>query len=304
MISHGTSMNPSTASLRSLALQSSNDNTGRFFGAICLVSILCNLALFISAQAAAWAFVAVNLLSIGSVWLIHERSRRVIRLAPRELAECMLQVQESERQRLSRELHDDIGQMLTAARLQFDHLQRRLPVDCHEPCRRLGETLEETLDKVRDLSAILNPRQLHSLGLEASLRMHLVRNLADNPVRWTLECNQSLNGLPNDMAMAAFRIAQEAVTNMLRHAQASNLVVRLKRLAEGLSLEIHDDGKGFELPGNPVDLGLRGLAGMHERATLQGGTWNLETTPGRGTRISVLLPWPPRSQKRACSDKT
>ncbi|MCZ7019423.1 hypothetical protein OH415_27275, partial [Salmonella enterica] len=84
--------------------------------------------------------------------------------------------------------------------------------------------------KVRDVSAILNPRQLTSLGLEASLRAHLLKTLANTPVHWSLECQQRLTGIPEEMAVAAFRITQEAVTNMLRHAQARNLLVRLQRL--------------------------------------------------------------------------
>lgn len=162
-------------------------------------------------------------------WLAIAPGRALDRHAPQELAHRLLEVQESERQRLSRELHDDIGQLLTAAKLQADWLQRRMPADLQEHCATLRSTLDDTLANVRDVSAILNPRQLASLGLEASLRAHLLRTLENTDVHWSLECRQRLGGIPEDMAIAAFRITQEAVTNILRHARARNLSVRIER---------------------------------------------------------------------------
>ena len=211
----------------------------------------------------------------------------------------MLQVQETERHRLSRELHDDIGQMLTAAKLQSDWLQRRATEDLHPHCAMLNNILDETLAKVRDVSAILNPRQLASLGLEASLRAHLLRTLVDTPVLWSLECHQRLAGIPEEMAVAAFRITQEAVTNMLRHAQAKNLLVRIQRRPDGLALSISDDGLGFSPVANPGQQGQRGMAGMVERANLLGGHLTVESEPGHGTHIQALFPWAPRARERA-----
>jgi signal transduction histidine kinase len=130
-------------------------------------------------------------------------SRKSIKFQPQELADRLLEVQENERHRLSRELHDDIGQLLTAAKLQSEWLKSRLPSDLQEQCSTLCDTLEETLNKVRDVSAILNPR-LTSLGLEASLRAHLLKTLANTSVHWSLDCQQRLNGIPEEMAVAAF----------------------------------------------------------------------------------------------------
>jgi signal transduction histidine kinase len=163
----------------------------------------------------------------------------------------------------------------------------------------LNNILDETLAKVRDVSAILNPRQLTSLGLEASLRAHLLRTLVDTPVLWSLECHQRLAGIPEEMAVAAFRITQEAVTNMLRHAQAKNLLVRIQRRPDGLVLSISDDGLGFSPAANPGRQGQRGMAGMVERATLLGGHLTVESEPGCGTHIQALFPWAPRARERA-----
>ncbi|MCV4271226.1 sensor histidine kinase [Pseudomonas capsici] len=266
---------------------------------LCTGAILGNIGLFLTSDALPLPLFALNLITFVSIWLAQLRTRQLIQLKPQELADRMLEVQESERHRLSRELHDDIGQMLTAAKIQCNWLQRRLPEEAQSHGAQLNAILEETLDKVRDLSSILNPRQLSSLGLEASLRAHLLKTLSDSQVRWSLECQQRLAGIPEEMAVAAFRVTQEAVTNMLRHAHAKNLLVRLQRLPAGLSLFISDDGVGFEPADNPAHAGQRGMAGMAERVALLKGSWSLHSTPGKGTQIDVLFPWAPRTHERA-----
>jgi len=245
----------------------------------------------------------LNLAALAAAGLQRWRSRKSIKFQPQELADRLLQVQENESHRLSRELHDDIGQLLTAAKLQSEWLKRRLPDDLQGQCAVLCNTLNETLAKVRDVSAILNPRQLASLGLEASLRAHLLKTLENTPVHWSLECQQRLTGIPEEMAVAAFRITQEAVPNMLRHAQARNLLVRLQRLPEGLSLLISDDGQGFSPAINPGLEGQRGMAGMSERIDQLGGSLSVSSQPGKGTRIDALFPWAPRALERASSPK-
>lgn len=245
----------------------------------------------------------LNLAALASIWVKYGYSRKSIKFQPQELADRLLEVQENERHRLSRELHDDIGQLLTAAKLQSEWLKRRLPADLQEHCLALSNTLDETLNKVRDVSAILNPRQLASLGLEASLRAHLLKTLENTSVHWSLECKQHLAGIPEEMAVAAFRITQEAVTNMLRHAQARNLLVRLQRQPEGLSLFISDDGQGFSPAANPGEQGQRGMAGMSERIAQLGGTLKVVSQPEQGTQIEALFPWTPRARERASTNK-
>ncbi|MDM9595042.1 sensor histidine kinase [Pseudomonas guariconensis] len=266
---------------------------------LCVGSLLANLTFAVRAlPLPAGLLLLQSIALIGILW--HWRQwARSISLRPAELADRMLKVQEGERQRLSRELHDDIGQSLTAAKLQLDWLQRRIPAELQEHCQTLRKTLESTLSNVRDVSAILNPRQLASLGLEASLRAHLVRTLESSDVHWSLECHQRLGGIDEAVSMAAFRITQEAVTNMLRHAHACNLTISLRRTPAGLSLSIQDDGQGFEPAANPAEAGQRGLAGMLERAAALQGTLSISSQPGQGTRIDALFPWPPRTEERA-----
>lgn len=189
------------ASLKSLIARSvSRSNARRLVLALCLCSLLVSL----------WAYtrsaplprpadtLLLNLATLLVVGLQQWRSRKSIKFQPQELADRLLQVQENERHRLSRELHDDIGQLLTAAKLQSEWLKRRLPEDLQSQCTVLCNTLNETLAKVRDVSAILNPRQLASLGLEASLRAHLLKTLENTSVHWSLECQQRLTGIPEE----------------------------------------------------------------------------------------------------------
>ena len=292
------------ASLRSLLVKSiSRSHARRIILALCLCSLLVSLWAYVLAAPVPLLLLILNLGTLGVVALQQWVSRKSIKFQPQELADRLLQVQENERHRLSRELHDDIGQLLTAAKLQSEWLQRRLPQELQGQCTVLGNTLSETLAKVRDVSAILNPRQLSSLGLEASLRAHLLKTLENSPTHWSLECQQRLTGIPEEMAVAAFRITQEAVTNMQRHAQAHNLVVRLQRLPEGLSLTIYDDGQGFSPALDPGREGQRGMAGMAERIDQLGGSLSVVSHPGKGTRIDALFPWAPRALERASAPK-
>jgi two-component system NarL family sensor kinase len=281
----------------------STKNSRWLTAVLCIGSIAGNIALYLTSSEFPVSLLLLNLAALASILHSQLRTDHSIKFQPQELADRMLEVQETERHRLSRELHDDIGQMLTAAKMQCEWLQRRLPEELCTYSIQLANTLDETLEKVRDLSAILNPRQLTSLGLEASLRAHLLRTLADSQVHWSLECQQRLAGIPEEMSVAAFRITQEAVTNMLRHAHAKNLLVRLQRLPEGLTLLITDDGLGFDPAPNPGQQGQRGMAGMAERVALLGGTWSVHSEPGRGTQINVLFPWAPRAHERAHTNK-
>ncbi|MCP1497213.1 signal transduction histidine kinase [Pseudomonas migulae] len=270
---------------------------------LCTCSALGSLAIYSLSTRLPLSLLLLNMAALACVLAQYCLSRKSIKFEPQELADRLLKVQENERHRLSRELHDDIGQLLTAAKLQSEWLKRRMPEELQDQCSTLCDTLEETLTKVRDVSAILNPRQLTSLGLEASLRAHLLKTLGNTPVHWSLECHSRLTGIPEEMAVAAFRITQEAVTNILRHAEAKNLLVRLQRQPQGLTLLISDDGLGFAPATDPGREGQRGMAGMSERIDQLGGTLRVTSEPGKGTQIEALFPWAPRALERASTNK-
>lgn len=266
---------------------------------ISVVSCIACLVLHLAERPVPVSLVLLQLTGVLVAAVQLRTGARSISLRPAELAERLLKVQEDERQHLSRELHDDIGQLLTAAKLQLQWLQRRTPGDVQGHCDALHATLDDTLSAVRDVSALLNPRQLASLGLEASLRAHLLRTLDGNGVQWSLSCKQRLGGIAENVAMAVFRITQEAVTNMLRHAGARNLVIHLRRTELGLALLIEDDGCGFKPARDPHLASQRGLAGMLERVTALDGSLKITSDVGQGTRIEAVFPWPPRSRQRA-----
>lgn len=292
------------ASLKSITMwPPSRVNARRLTLLLCTCSALGSLLIYGLSTRLPLSLLVLNIAALTCVWVQHRLSRKSIKFEPQELADRLLKVQENERHRLSRELHDDIGQLLTAAKLQSEWLKRRMPEELQEQCAVLCDTLEETLTKVRDVSAILNPRQLTSLGLEASLRAHLLKTLGNTPVHWSLECHSRLTGIPEEMAVAAFRITQEAVTNILRHAEAKNLLVRLQRQPQGLTLLISDDGLGFAPATDPGREGQRGMAGMSERIDQLGGTLTVTSEPGKGTQIEALFPWAPRALERASTNK-
>lgn len=292
------------ASLKSITMcPPSRVNARRLTLLLCTCSALGSLLIYGLSTRLPLSLLVLNIAALTCVWVQHCLSRKSIKFEPQELADRLLKVQENERHRLSRELHDDIGQLLTAAKLQSEWLKRRIPEELQEQCTVLCDTLEETLTKVRDVSAILNPRQLTSLGLEASLRAHLLKTLGNTPVHWSLECHSRLTGIPEEMAVAAFRITQEAVTNILRHAEAKNLLVRLQRQPQGLTLLISDDGLGFAPATDPGREGQRGMAGMSERIEQLGGTLTVTSEPGKGTQIEALFPWAPRALERASTNK-
>ncbi|EJL03467.1 MULTISPECIES: sensor histidine kinase [Pseudomonas] len=292
------------ASLKSfLTWPPSRENARRFTLLLCICSAVGCLLSYLFAHTVPLSLLVVNVAAMTCVWIHHRLSRKSIKFQPQELADRLLEVQENERHRLSRELHDDIGQLLTAAKLQSEWLKRRMPEELQGQCTILCQTLDETLDKVRDVSAILNPRQLASLGLEASLRAHLLKTLANAPVNWSLDCQQRMTGIPEQISMAVFRITQEAVTNILRHAQATNLLVCLQRQPDGLTLLISDDGQGFVPASHPAREGQRGMAGMSERVEQLGGTLKVVSETGKGTHIEARFPWAPRSLERASKNK-
>jgi len=157
---------------------------------LCVASLVTNLMLYLANLAIPAGLLLLQLAATLAATLQLGLGARSISLRPAELAERMLKVQEDERQHLSRELHDDIGQLLTAAKLQLQWLKRRMPAELQGHCDALHSTLDDTLGTVRNVSSLLNPRQLASLGLEASLRAHLVRTLGSSSVHWSLACNQ------------------------------------------------------------------------------------------------------------------
>jgi signal transduction histidine kinase len=201
----------------------------------------------------------------------------------RRLARAVWRVQEDERRRLARDLHDDLGQTLTALR---HRLERLPPGESREAALELAA---QALDDVRELSRLLRPPVLDDLGLSAGLNW-LGRRVRENsglPVRVSASLDVPLDP---ETETLLFRIAQEALTNAVRHADATRVNLSLCRVADRLELRVHDNGKGFE-PSVLEDTGETGvgLAGMRDRVALFGGELVISSAEGRGTTVSATL---------------
>lgn len=213
----------------------------------------------------------------------------------RTLAKSVWHVQEEERRRLARELHDGIGQTLTAVANQ---LQRILD-DARGAGNlglehRLNDALEVTrgaLHDTRELSRLLRPTLLDDLGLDAALTW-LVRTLAERTgLNIELQSGLDEERLHPDIETLVFRVTQEALTNVIRHADAQSVQIKLHRRGETLLLRIEDDGNGFD-PQAIIDSergGGGGLRGMRDRAELFGGRIDLKSVPDQGTAVQMTL---------------
>jgi signal transduction histidine kinase len=205
----------------------------------------------------------------------------------------LLTVQEDERHTLSRELHDDIGQAITAIKLSA-HAAMGEPDQARrqDDLQFVADTADATLDKLRNLSMLLRPPQLDALGLEAALRWHAGVLLRNAPLQLELDIHDLPQRPEREVEQACFRIAQEGLTNVLRHARASTVSLSLEEGDDGgLRLRIEDDGRGFE----PADANGLGLVIMRERAQSVGGQLRIDALPGRGTRIHLQLPYAQQS---------
>ena len=211
----------------------------------------------------------------------------------RDLAARLLTVQEEERRRISRDLHDDINQRLAMLVVQAESLEGNLPpsaVACSKELRSIQDRLTELSDDVRHLAYQFHPSILDDLGLPVALQ----RLVDDCTARSTLEITLAVDAIPHTIPQAVstclYRIAQECLANVMKHAQASRATVSLASTADGITLTVQDDGIGFDtqnLVDNPRGLGLVSMA---ERVRLVHGTVTIDSIPQQGTRLSVHVP--------------
>jgi len=217
----------------------------------------------------------------------------------KQLARSVWRVQEDERRRLARELHDGIGQQLTALRHRLDALARAVEGadDAASPLHQALAICESAIEETRALSRLLRPQILDDLGLEAALNW-LARHSAESG---GYDVEVDIGALPapidGDVSTLIFRVAQEAFTNILKHAQARHVVVRLaQRHDVGLQLLIVDDGRGFDVDeafARASGGHSTGLASMRERVRLFGGRFTIISRPGEGMQLRVLIPSSP-----------
>jgi two-component system sensor histidine kinase UhpB len=217
----------------------------------------------------------------------------------RSLAKAVWKVQEDERRRLARELHDGLGQTLTALTNQLERLQQKIGAQAGDAgglADQVAGSVELArlaLNESREMSRLLRPPVLDDLGLPAALSW-LARTLEQ---RAGLRVELTLDGIEErldpDLETLVFRLVQEALTNVLRHAGVDRAAVEVRHAGEGLELRVTDHGRGFD-PQAALAPGAAatgsGLRGMRDRLELFGGRLDLTSAPGQGTRLSAVIP--------------
>ena len=224
-----------------------------------------------------------------------EANRRDLRL----LASQLLNLQEEERRRISRDLHDDINQRLALLSIDIEMLEQQLSnasVGTVRTVQVIQNRIVELSESVRRLAYQFHPSILDDLGLSIALR----RLVDDFQTRTGIDARFIGKNIPKrlaqDVVTCLYRVAQEGLANISRHAKAKNVCVELQRLQDGLQLMISDDGVGFDVNRDDGRRGSLGLLSMRERVSLVAGTLDIQSTPGEGTRICA---WVPFKQERA-----
>jgi two-component system sensor histidine kinase UhpB len=194
---------------------------------------------------------------------------------------------EDGRRRLARELHDEIGQRLTAELLALRTALEQAPRELVPRLEEIQQLARANLDEVRRIARQLRPALLDDLGLAYAVHglLDLVEETA--PVRVGRAIDDALPGLAADVELVVYRVAQEALTNVIRHADASTVDVALAAHERSVTLDVVDDGRGML---HQAALESGGIRGMRERAVTVGGVLAVASTPGRGTRISLTVP--------------
>lgn len=213
----------------------------------------------------------------------------------RLIARGILRIQEAERGRISRELHDGVGQSLTALKMQLEMLEQSAPEQrvLRSRLAELTQIADRSLQDVRQLSRLLRPQMLDELGLVPTLRW-LARTVQEGT---GLAIQVSVSGMEErvgpDLETIVYRLVQEALTNAAKHAAAASAQVRVRRERDRLFLSVRDQGRGFDAgPALAAREDQRGggLRGMRDRVDLFGGRFDLRSVPGAGTSVEVELP--------------
>ncbi len=219
------------------------------------------------------------------------------------LLKRVVEAQEAERQRVGRELHDETGQALTAIGLGLRSVATTLRQEEYKAAdrlRQLESLVDHSLTELQRLISDLRPSHLDDLGLAATLRWYAGEVEDRSSLRVDVIVEGEIRELSHEVKTGLFRVAQEALTNVIKHADATHVVVRLYYESDYVQLNVEDDGVGFNpnIIRGDVSRPSWGLSGMEERATLLNGTYRLVSQDGQGTRIIVMVPYQDEVEER------
>lgn len=231
---------------------------------------------------------------IGYIGLIQDitQSMRAFKES-KHFSARLVEIQEEERARISREIHDSLGQLLTALQFEITAAASAFSADAGHAERLLNqsrETISKAILTAHDICHVLRPSLLDDFGLAAALKDHV----KDFSTKWNLDieltCNEIDDRLSKSAETALFRVTQECLSNVLKHAGAKRIAVKLKSHEESVELEIVDDGCGFDPDKLPKSEKKFGLLGMRERISILKGQLEILAKPGEGTTVRTVIP--------------
>jgi signal transduction histidine kinase len=208
----------------------------------------------------------------------------------RALSERLVAVQENERAHLARELHDEIGQMLTSLSLALTMSERMPPAIMRERVTQVQRQINQLTTQVRTLSLNLRPAMLDDLGLLPALVWFTRRYTDQTSIQVQLQHAGLERTISSAVGATAYRVVQEALTNVARHAAVDRVRVQVWATDAILAVQVVDEGRGFEVAAALTSYSSSGLAGMQERVRLAGGSMTIESNPGEGARLLAELP--------------
>ncbi|MBI5943291.1 MAG: sensor histidine kinase [Chloroflexi bacterium] len=212
------------------------------------------------------------------------------------ISERAIHAQEEERVRIARSLHDDTAQTISMLIINLERIEKKIPQDDPDLSRRVSESYKVAtllLENLRKVIWDLRPSILDDLGLIPAIRWYAQTNLDEKGIQVEMKVGIGAMRLPPHLETMLFRILQEAVSNIVRHAKASNVIISLRPEGNHVILEVRDNGRGFDVErttGDAVTRKQLGLLGMQERASLVNGLVKVESTPGVGTTLRVYIP--------------
>ena len=208
------------------------------------------------------------------------------------LSARLINAQEAERSRIALELHDDINEQIVALGIGMSNLTSQIPAgqkEAREQCKRIEQNIAQVSESIRRLSHELHPAMLEHAGLAAALRGYCSEFGLLTRIEVACQTNGSFDSVPPDVALCVFRVTQEALQNVAKHARVNQAEVDLTRADGAIRLTVSDQGAGAELNGAVTSAGL-GLVSIKERTRLVGGTFEIQSAPQRGTRLTLNIP--------------
>lgn len=223
------------------------------------------------------------------------RRSRLIKSSLEEFKVKLMQSQEEEWKRLAGELHDSVGQNLSAINIYLQQNIKSLNAgpDIQENLRAASEMLVETIDDVRRISTKLYPQQIERLGLTVAIQSMVTKLNTTTPIRFILQSDNIDSLFAKETEVYFYRIIQEALNNIIKHSHAKRANIIIKKAVLFINVDIDDDGKGFDMEklisGNSSKLGF-GMLNLDERIRLVKGTYKYSSEEGKGTRLHITIP--------------